>query len=325
MEPPATCPKEYKETLDEVLTLLFGGQHGGDGDDEFEFENEMGMSHRSRSSRANFPRPNYHRANFPRPNYHRANFPRPNYHRANYPRANSPKAAPKTLVSKIRGFLGRMCFLPCDVATTKLEEVLDKVNALDPKEYREEAATLLKRGLVMGGVGMMMYSNGELNVSKYVLTILEKLSDTIVFERILENTMGTLAWTSKASGYTARIVIGIAVAKLCLDFSLGIKGMLAKQIITIPQLLDIRNIPMITKLFEDPLGIKAAHEKRALQNAVRSVNAAVGNNAPAINNAPAPNNAPPGNNAPNAPAPTPKKTRKASVKRRSPSRKRAPR
>jgi hypothetical protein len=306
MEPPATCPKEYKETLDEVLTLLFGGQHGGDGDDEFEFENEMGMSHRSRSSRANFPRPNYPRANYPR---------------ANYPRANSPKAAPKTLVSKIRGFLGRMCFLPCDVATTKLEEVLDKVNALDPKEYREEAATLLKRGLVMGGVGMMMYSNGELNVSKYVLTILEKLSDTIVFERILENTMGTLAWTSKASGYTARIVIAIAVAKLCLDFSLGVKGMLAKQIITIPQLLDIRNLPMITKLFEDPLGIEGAREKRALQNAVRSANAAVGNNAPALNNAPAGNNRPP-NNEPNVPNPPAKKTRKASVKRRASSRRR---
>ena len=304
VEPPATCPKEYKETLDEVLTLLFGGQHGGDGDDD-DYYFEEDRSHRSRSSRANHPRPNYPRANYPM-----ANFPR-----ANFPRANSLKAAPKTLVSKIRGFLGRACFLPCDVATTKLEEVLDKVNALDPKEYREEAATLLKRGLVMGGVGMMMYSNGELNVSKYVLTILEKLSDTIAFERILENTMGTLAWTSKASGFTAKIVIGIAVAKLSLDFSLGIKGMLAKQIITIPKLLDIRNLPMITKLFEDPLGIKAAHEKRALQNAVRSVNAAVGNNAPALNNAPAPNNAPPGNNAPAAPHPVAKKTRKASVKR----------
>ena len=311
MEPPATCPKEYKETLDEVLTLLFGGQHGGDGDDD-DYYFEEDRSHRSRSSRANHPRPNY-----PRPNYHRANYPM-----ANFPRANSPKAAPKSLVSKIRGFLGRACFLPCDVATTKLEEVLDKVNALDPKEYREEAATLLKRGLVMGGVGMMMYSNGELNVSKYVLTILEKLSDTIAFERILENTMGTLAWTSKASGFTAKIVIGIAVAKLCLDFSLGIKGMLAKQIITIPQLLDIRNIPMITKLFEDPLGIKAAHEKRALQNAVRSVNAAVGNNAPALNNGPAANNAPPGNNAPNTPHPVAKRTRKASVKRRASSRRR---
>jgi hypothetical protein len=318
LEPPATCPKKYKETLDEVLTLLFGGQHGGDGDDD-DYYFEEDRSHRSRSSRGNPPRPNYPRANYPMANYPRANFPRANFPRANFPRANSPKAAPKSLVSKIRGFLGRACFLPCDVATTKLEEVLDKVNALDPKEYREEAATLLKRGLVMGGVGMMMYSNGELNVSKYVLTILEKLSDTIAFERILENTMGTLAWTSKASGYTARIVIGIAVAKLCLDFSLGIKGMLAKQIITIPQLLDIRNLPMITKLFEDPLGIKAAHEKRALQNAVRSANAAVGNNAPALNNAPPANNAP---NAPNAPIPVAKRTRKASVKRRASSRRR---
>jgi hypothetical protein len=308
MEPPATCPKEYKETLDEVLTLLFGGQHGGDGDDdEFYFEEDR-MSHRSRSSRA--------RANPPMDNFPMANFPRDNP-----PMANSPKAAPKSLFNKIRGFLGRACFLPCDVATTKLEEVLDKVNALDPKEYREEAATLLKRGLVMGGVGMMMYSNGELNVSKYVLTILEKLSDTIAFERILENTMGTLAWTSKASGYTARIVIGIAVAKLCLDISLGIKGMLAKQIISIPQLLDIRNLPMITKLFEDPLGIEGAREKRALQNAVRSANAAVGNNAPALNNAPAGNNRPP-NNEPNVPNPPAKKTRKASVKRRASSRRR---
>jgi hypothetical protein len=264
-EPPATCPKEYKEALEEVLTLLFSGQHGGDGDDE---ENDMS-------------------------------------HRGNSPK--SPNATPKeTLLLKAMRVLGGSCFRPCKIATTKLEEVLDKIDALDQKEYNQAALSWLKGGLTAGGVGILMYSNGELSAPKYVLSVLERVSDSISFSRILENTMSSIRWTAEASGYSAKILIGFALAKLCVDISMELKKGVVKQLITIPGAVNARRIRTVAAPFHEHIGIQTESEERALKDAV-----AVPANTGRANNA---TNARK-NNSPN-------QTRKASVKRRASSRRR---
>jgi hypothetical protein len=263
-EPPATCPKEYKEALDEVLTLLFSGQEGGDGEDDE--ENAM-------SDMGNSPK--------------------------------SPKATPKeSFFTKAMRVLGGSCYRPCKMATTKLEEVLDKIDALDQKEYNAAALSWVKRGLTVGGVGVLMYSNGELSASKYVLAVLERLSDTISFSRILENTISSIKWTVKASGYSAKIIIGIALAKLCLDISLELKKGVLKQLIAVPA-VTARRIRTVAGPFREHIGIQTESEERALEDAVAgSANMGSGNNGANRKN-----------NSSN-------QTRKASVKRRASSRRR---
>jgi len=259
-EPPATCPKEYKEALEEVLTLLFSGQRGGGGDeddDDIELEE---------------------------------------------PRTNAPKEG---LFTKMKLFFRKMCYIPCDAASSALEEVLDKVNALDQKEYNAAALSWVKRGLTVGGVGVLMYSNGELSSSKYVLTVLERLSDTISFTRILENTISSIKWTVKASGYSAKIIIGIALAKLCLDISLGLKKGFVKKLIAIPEAMNASGVRMIAGPFREHIAIQTESEERALKDAV----------AGSANMGPVNNGANRKNNSPN-------QTRKASVKRRASSRRR---
>ena len=263
-EPPATCPKEYKEAVDEVLTLLFSGQHGGGDDDEFEFKE---------------------------------------------PTTNAPKGG---LFTKLKVFFRKMCYIPCDTASSALEDVLDKINALDQKEYNEAALAWVKRGLTVGGVGVLMYSNGELSASKYVLTVLERLSDTISFTRILENTISSIKWTVKASGYSAKIIIGIAVAKLCVDISMGLKKGVVRQLIAIPEAVNARRVRTIAGPFREHIAIQTDSEERALAVALTDsantghMNMGVGNNG--ANG--------PKNNSPN------RSTRKASVKRRASSRRR---
>jgi hypothetical protein len=271
-EPPATCPKEYKEALDEVLTLLFGGQNGGGDDDDDDYELEE-------------------------------------------PRTNAPKGG---LFTKMKLFLRKMCFMPCDTASSALEDVLDKINALDQKEYNEAALAWVKRGLTVGGVGVLMYSNGELSASKYVLAVLERLSDSISFSRILENTISSIKWTAKASGYSAKIIIGIAVAKLCLDISLGLKKGVVKQLIAIPEAMNGRKVRTIAGPFREHIAIQTDSEERALAVALADsantghMNMGVGNNG--ANG--------PKNNGANRKNNSPKQTRKASVKRRASSRRR---
>jgi hypothetical protein len=264
-EPPATCPKEYKEALDEVLKLLFGGQNGGGDDDDDDYELEE-------------------------------------------PRTNAPKGG---LFTKMKLFLRKMCFMPCDTASSALEEVLDKINALDQKEYNQAALAWVKRGLTVGGVGVLMYSNGELSASKYILTVLERLSDSISFSRILENTISSIKWTAKASGYSAKIIIAIAIAKLCLDISLGLKKGVVKQLIAIPEAMNGRKVRTIAGPFREHIAIQTDSEERALSVALADsantghMNMGVGNNGA---------NRPKNN--------SPKQTRKASVKRRASSRRR---
>jgi hypothetical protein len=280
-EPPATCPKEYKEALEEVLTLLFSGQRGGGDDNDDELEEENDMSDMGNSLRANSRSINSRRSNF-------------------------SEATPKPgLFTKLRAFFRKMCYIPCDAASSALEEVLDKINALDQKEYNEAALAWVKRGLTVGGVGVLMYSNGELSSSKYVLTVLERLSDTISFGRILENTISTIKWTVKASGYSAKIIIGIALAKLCLDISLGLKKGVVKQLIAVPAVAAAR-IRTIAGPFREHIAIQTESEERALEDAV----AGSANTGPVNNGANRPKN-----NSSN-------KTRKASVKRRASSRRR---
>ena len=272
IEPPETCPKEYKEALDEVLTLLFSGQHGGGDDDEDEFEFE------------------------------------------------EPTATPKGgLFTKMKLFFRKMCYKPCDTATSMLEDVLDKVNALDEKEYNQAALAWVKRGLTAGGVGILMYSNGELSASKYVLTVLEKLSDTISFSRILENTILSIKWTAKATGYSAKIIIAIAIAKLCLDISLGLKKGVVKQLIAIPEAMNGRRVRTIAGPFREHIAIQTDSEERALAVALADsantghMNMGVGNNGANRSK----------NNGANVPKNnSPRQTRKASVKRRASSRRR---
>jgi len=259
IEPPATCPKEYKEALDEVLTLLFSGQRGGGHEDEDEFELE------------------------------------------------EPSTTPKGgLFTKLKVFFRKMCYIPCDAASSALEEVLDKINALDQKEYNEAALSWVKRGLTVGGVGVLMYSNGEFSATKYVLSVLEKLSDSISFSRILENTISSIKWTAKASGYSAKIIIGIAIAKLCLDISLGFKKGVVKQLITIPGAVNARRIRTTAGPFREHIAIQTESEERALEDAVAgSANAG-------------PVNMGSGNNGANAPKNnSPRQTRKASARRAS--------
>jgi hypothetical protein len=264
-EPPATCPKEYKEALEEVLTLLFSGQRGGGGDeddDDIELEE---------------------------------------------PRTNAPKEG---LFTKMKLFFRKMCYIPCDAASSALEEVLDKVNALDQKEYNAAALSWVKRGLTVGGVGVLMYSNGELSASKYILAVLERLSDSISFSRILENTISSMKWTAKASGYSAKIIIGIAIAKLCVDISMELKKGVVKQLITIPGAVNARRIRTAAGPFREHIGIQTESEERALEDAVAgSANTGPTNTGPVNNGANRKNN-------------SPNQTRKASVKRRSSSRRR---
>jgi hypothetical protein len=150
-----------------------------------------------------------------------------------------------------------------------------------------------------------MYSNGELSASKYVLAVLERLSDTISFSRILENTISTIKWTAKASGYSAKIIIGIALAKLCLDISLELKKGVLKQLIAVPA-VTARRIRTVAGPFREHIGIQTESEERALEDAVvGSANTGRANNATNARK----------NNSPN-------QTRKASVKRRASSRRR---
>ena len=263
IEPPATCPKEYKEAVDEVLTLLFSGQHGGDGEDDDEYDIEL-----------------------------------------EDPRTNAPKGG---LFSKVKAFFRKLCYTPCDAASSALEEVLDKINALDQKEYNAAALSWLKGGLTFGGMGILMYSNGELSPSKYVLSVLERLSDSISFTRILENTISSMKWTVKASGLSAKIIIGMAIAKLCVDISMELKKGVLKQLITIPGAVNARRIRTIAGPFREHIGIQTESEERALEDAV----ADAANTGPGNNGANRPKN-----NSPN------RSTRKATVKRRSSSRRR---
>jgi hypothetical protein len=277
IEPPATCPKEYKEALEEVLTLLFSAQHGGDGDDNEENAmSDMGNSHRANSRSINSRNSNF------------------------------SKATPKPgLFTKLKAFFRKMCYIPCDAASSALEDVLDKINALDQKEYNEAALAWVKRGLTVGGVGVLMYSNGELSSSKYVLMVLERLSDTISFTRILENTISSIKWTVKASGYSAKIIIGIALAKLCLDISLGLKKGFVKKLIAIPEAMNASGVRMIAAPFREHIAIQTESEERALKDAV-AVPANMGSR----------------NNGANRATNSPNQTRKATVKRRASSRRR---
>jgi hypothetical protein len=153
----------------------------------------------------------------------------------------------------------------------------------------------------------LMYSNGELSPSKYVLSVLERLSDSISFTRILENTISSMKWTVKASGLSAKIIIGMAIAKLCVDISMELKKGVLKQLITIPGAVNARRIRTIAGPFREHIGIQTESEERALEDAV----ADAANTGPGNNGANRPKN-----NSPN------RSTRKATVKRRSSSRRR---
>lgn len=127
------------------------------------------------------------------------------------------------LFGDIFGILRRACFAPCGRVHASIQNAVEKINGIPADEFDEMVVTRLKYVGTLGGMGMFIYGSGETAIAQYVLSILKSLADSISFQNILENTVSSMYWTGKASGYTAKIIVGIAVAKLAVDICLKVK------------------------------------------------------------------------------------------------------
>ena len=117
----------------------------------------------------------------------------------------------------------RACSIPCRRVHTQVIDAIEKVKALPPQEFDDIVSRYFKKALGVGAVGLLMYGPQETGLAKLVLSVLERVAGTVSFERIIQNSIGSVMWTSQAVLPSAKIIVGIGLAKVIVNILIDIK------------------------------------------------------------------------------------------------------
>jgi len=153
------------------------------------------------------------------------------------------------LFGDIGNILKKACFAPCRRAHSYVKDAVEKIKGMSEDDFSESVNTRLGHVLTVGGMGIVLYGTGETAISRYVLSILKYLADSISFKRILENTVSSMYWTGEASGYTAKIIVGIALTKLAVDICLTLKKELLENQIKASEIVSEKGRSLVKNVF----------------------------------------------------------------------------
>lgn len=131
----------------------------------------------------------------------------------------------------------RACSIPCRRAHTQVKDAIDKIKELPAEEYDAIVLDYFKKALGVGAAGLVMFGPQETKLASFVLSALKQLADTISFERIIHNAVGSVMWTGQAVLPSARIIVGVGLARVIIKIIFDIKARAAEKLITLDRLI----------------------------------------------------------------------------------------
>lgn len=131
----------------------------------------------------------------------------------------------------------RACSIPCRRAHSQVKDAIDKVKALSPEEFDSTVTDLLKKGVGLGAAGLLMFGPQETKLATFVLSALKQVANTISFERIIQNAVGSIMWTGMAVLPSTKIIVGAGLARVIVKIIFDIKARATEKVITLDKLI----------------------------------------------------------------------------------------
>lgn len=131
----------------------------------------------------------------------------------------------------------RACSIPCRRAHTQVKDAIDKVKALSPEEFDSTVTDFLKKGVGLGAAGLLMFGPQETKLATFVLSALKQVANTISFERIIQNAVGSIMWTGMAVLPSTKIIVGAGLARVIVKIIFDIKARATEKVITLDKLI----------------------------------------------------------------------------------------